>query len=984
MTDVARLVVKLDAQIGEFSAQISKATGQIQKFGSDVESAISGIAKNLLALYVVKEAIDFTVAVEKSIAALDRLSQQVGIAVESLSELKYAAKLQGVDDLAQPLNALAKSAGLAAEGNEKAIETFNALGVSATDAKGKLKPTEQLLLEIADSFSKHADGIGKSRLAQEAFNRSGPEFIAFLNQGAAGIKAAKNEAIDLGLNVSEATAKAADEFDKNMTKIEEAGKGVFTRGLALVTPELNKLTEQIVAFAKNKDQIEQTDEIVATGFRLIATTAILAAEAFLIVGKALAGIVAINEGVYKSTIAVAEAFVDPKKAWQDFKDGLTDVKVAAQEAFADMKSNGDRGADEIALIWGRAAKSVTDAQAEIDKASKAAADKAAADKAKLPPFALTNVQDIKGIDAAIEKLGKLDSTLQQQAATYGLSKGAALAYDLTLGQLAGSVQKLNNLSEGRAEKELKKLHDLNQITDDQFRSWTAAVRAGEQLGDVIGKHDLELIYKIQRLTDVDAFSKLDQQLLVLTGHFEEAAQAATDLAQRSLKIDQQEAIDRADKALTSQKAIVDQLNASRSESVEIQDRLAIATQELAAAEAAAGRRTLAMAGEESAVRNRAKAEIEALYIQVQALAQATKDPQLVAEAQRLQEILAKLGIGPHTISDLQAAATAMATLKVVTDAEKRTNDELAESFAKLNAERNMGQISDLGLMHQQDVATAKALADLKVRQAQLQKLNADFEGANEQVADALARVNTEVVALEGQIGQLARTIREDFENAATDAFTAFATGAESASEAVHQFLSDIERQLIQLGAKSLFQDIFGDLMGPDSAIGQFLSGVGGGGQGAALGTAVATGGATAATEMEAAIVGGGSIAAGMMASAIAAAGAAGSLGIDSLVAAAGGSDAFGAQLWSLAGITGLAGGGDFEAGTPYIVGENGPELMIPATDGRIVPSGAWGKGVQVVNHFHIEAPKGTVSRATQGQIAAMVAASTYAASARNN
>lgn len=51
-------------------------------------------------------------------------------------------------------------------------------------------------------------------------------------------------------------------------------------------------------------------------------------------------------------------------------------------------------------------------------------------------------------------------------------------------------------------------------------------------------------------------------------------------------------------------------------------------------------------------------------------------------------------------------------------------------------------------------------------------------------------------------------------------------------------------------------------------------------------------------------------------------------------------------------ITGKAVGGPVSAGTPYIVGERGPELMVPKTAGTIVPAGKFGGGVtinQVVN-----------------------------------
>lgn len=45
------------------------------------------------------------------------------------------------------------------------------------------------------------------------------------------------------------------------------------------------------------------------------------------------------------------------------------------------------------------------------------------------------------------------------------------------------------------------------------------------------------------------------------------------------------------------------------------------------------------------------------------------------------------------------------------------------------------------------------------------------------------------------------------------------------------------------------------------------------------------------------------------------------------------------------GFSGKAGGGSVSAGTPYIVGERGPELMVPSSSGTIVPNGAMGGSV---------------------------------------
>jgi hypothetical protein len=56
---------------------------------------------------------------------------------------------------------------------------------------------------------------------------------------------------------------------------------------------------------------------------------------------------------------------------------------------------------------------------------------------------------------------------------------------------------------------------------------------------------------------------------------------------------------------------------------------------------------------------------------------------------------------------------------------------------------------------------------------------------------------------------------------------------------------------------------------------------------------------------------------------------------------------------SLAGLfPARAAGGPVSGGMPYLVGEKGPELMVPGSSGTIVPAGKFGGGVtinQVVN-----------------------------------
>jgi phage-related minor tail protein len=56
------------------------------------------------------------------------------------------------------------------------------------------------------------------------------------------------------------------------------------------------------------------------------------------------------------------------------------------------------------------------------------------------------------------------------------------------------------------------------------------------------------------------------------------------------------------------------------------------------------------------------------------------------------------------------------------------------------------------------------------------------------------------------------------------------------------------------------------------------------------------------------------------------------------------------------------------AGSPFVVGEEGPELFVPGHSGTIVPNGKWGSVVvQQSNHFH-----GDLRAAARAEVATML------------
>lgn len=207
---------------------------------------------------------------------LNKLSQKIGISVEALSTLQFAAQLSdvGLDTLKTGLKGLSANVTEARAGLGEGAALFQALSISVEDTAGNLKSSDTILLEIADRFASFEDGATKTALAVKLFGKSGMDMIPFLNQGSSGIRALMQEAERLGLKLSTETAQAAEAFNDNLTALKASSSGL---GISLATELLAPL--RVVTDAIREGQGE------ATGFAAILGGALKTTlEAILVLG----------------------------------------------------------------------------------------------------------------------------------------------------------------------------------------------------------------------------------------------------------------------------------------------------------------------------------------------------------------------------------------------------------------------------------------------------------------------------------------------------------------------------------------------------------------------------------------------------------------------------------------------------------------------------------------------------------------------------
>lgn len=221
-----------------------------------------------------------------------KLSQKTGVSVEALTALDYAAKLSDVstEGMTKALQKLSVAMFDTQINGVEGSAALRALGVSATDVNGQIRPTEQVLLDLADKFSAMPDGADKAALAVKLFGKEGLSIIPFLNQGRAGITALMEEAQRLGLVMSEDVARASEVFNDNLTRLSAIFEGVQRQIGAAVIPVLADFTEQVIlaqgetdSFSNELQRITANREAtlaflesVASGLAFIAESAVLA------------------------------------------------------------------------------------------------------------------------------------------------------------------------------------------------------------------------------------------------------------------------------------------------------------------------------------------------------------------------------------------------------------------------------------------------------------------------------------------------------------------------------------------------------------------------------------------------------------------------------------------------------------------------------------------------------------------------------------
>jgi hypothetical protein len=254
---VGALRVTLGLDSAQFTTGMKTAQTGLQRFAGVAKAGALAIGTAMVAAGGA-----MALAMKGVIDRADQMyeaSQALGVTVEDLSRLQYAADLSGVsaENLEKSIRKL--SVGLydaSQNATGPAATAFRTLGISATDAAGNIRPAIDVIGDLAKRFETLPDGAAKTALAIKLFGRSGADMIPMLNEGEAGLRAMYEEAEQLGVVLDTESAAAAERFNDNLTRLGKTKDGIVTKITTGMLPSLDRLIGSLAGASRNTEGLK--------------------------------------------------------------------------------------------------------------------------------------------------------------------------------------------------------------------------------------------------------------------------------------------------------------------------------------------------------------------------------------------------------------------------------------------------------------------------------------------------------------------------------------------------------------------------------------------------------------------------------------------------------------------------------------------------------------------------------------------------------
>lgn len=488
---IATLSIKVLADLAELANNFEQAHQESLKFAKNVESAFASVRESITSsLANIAAAIGLAFSVEKLVefgkSAVEQsehiknLAQSLGIATQSMQALGFAVAISGgnLDIITSSLEKLERSAVLAQGGNQRMQSGFVALGISVTDASGKLKSADVLFSETTAALSGMADGPQKVALAMQLMGRGAAENIPFLNAYGQNMQALREDAQRLDVVLSTMDQTTLLHFKESTNLLGQEVVGLGNEFMVSLAPALTDITTRLNMFL-DSDRARGWAQSMGSAIGSIVDWW----DQLSLKITAMYGAIDQLASAWETGWQIM--LLGLKFKWDEFSAGIKNSVVEFSANVAKTMAGGLAGAvfgDQI----DKAAKSAAAAYPDIDKYTasvEALRVKYAAGTAAIIDNVTHAGLDIKAKKetvAAVEQINLVMAIYHDQLATGKDKAGAEMT---ALSQLDGIEKALNATGENATY--IQKA--LGKATDDVTSAYDRSVAPASNWAGGIGK-----------------------------------------------------------------------------------------------------------------------------------------------------------------------------------------------------------------------------------------------------------------------------------------------------------------------------------------------------------------------------------------------------------------------------------------------------------------------------------------------------------------
>lgn len=201
------------------------------------------------------------------------LSMQTGQSTQQLQEFAYASELidVSVDTLQGSLTKLTNNMQDTMNGTGNAKASFEALGVSVTNADGSMRSANDVFYETIDALGQVKNETERDAMAMDIFGRSAQDLNPLIIQGSKTIKAYADEAHNMGYVLDDEALSALGAVDDAYQRLQKTQEGVKNQLAVEFAPYLEEFYGDVTTMVKDGGKAIKDSGIVDAFGMLLET-----------------------------------------------------------------------------------------------------------------------------------------------------------------------------------------------------------------------------------------------------------------------------------------------------------------------------------------------------------------------------------------------------------------------------------------------------------------------------------------------------------------------------------------------------------------------------------------------------------------------------------------------------------------------------------------------------------------------------------------